>query len=725
MAPEVLLQAGRYLAADGMAKSVLDDHMLDPTHLPKVPSAILLEAAYSDFKRGWGVKADVWSWACSTMSLLLRTIPSEGRPSSNSICAFDFCFDQTEDALEPLHELHSSNDSLPRFHHWARMYPLRIMSVLHCGVTLPDCASVLSSAMQRILVATFRQQDQRPSASLILHILEAALPSKTEAEIKGVSCNSSLYSVTPHSVDLHPSSTHARSSGSLTSAFAHPEDAHNIDLSGSNAISASLSMNPEGVARYYPSQQSFVMLDSPPPKKREIASSTSLSPSAALTAQQKFFQNRLIHSPIASPGLYSAGITVSSSPSRRPAPPQTLSSAAAAMELSPSVGSTALSPSVSSAALSPSPHTVTLPSPVHPASTLTQSGMNNSSAAQRHMFRSSALLDEVFLQAFEQEEKQMSPVPPLPPTAKVRQMDSMTIKSNSSQWNVSSSGGRSTSSKYKALPPSPGWDREDPSRLKPKLSFPNLRPRRESIVTRLAAHFTRRPSNPALSPLTSRRGRGLEDEEEDESMDDAEQSHQRPPPSMLGLYNNDPFGPPRQDPHRGNTLDSDGDHNALSNEPVESPKTKSRGASTASRGEMRSKKTSQGVLGLGIDFGRPLRSVRSFTSYRDPTTPTQASQPQINPAIVMGASSSAMADDNDASSLRGQDFLLYDPYAIDSAAAAAAAAHNASTSTFSLSNRPYYPPSLSQQQQSVQASLQQQQQKRVRSWSSIFKRKKE
>lgn len=66
MAPEVLLQAGRYLSEDGLARSILDDHMNDDSLLPNVPSARLLEAAYRDFKRGWGIKADVWSWACST-----------------------------------------------------------------------------------------------------------------------------------------------------------------------------------------------------------------------------------------------------------------------------------------------------------------------------------------------------------------------------------------------------------------------------------------------------------------------------------------------------------------------------------------------------------------------------------------------------------------------------------------------------------------------------------
>jgi hypothetical protein len=479
MAPEVLLQAGRYLAADGMAKSVLDDHMLDPGHLPKVPSAILLEAAYSDFKRGWGIKADVWSWACSTMSLLLRTMPSDIRPSSNSICAFDFCFDRTEDVLEPLHELHSSNDLLPRFHHWARMYPLRIMSVLHCGVQLPECASVFSTAMQRILLATFRQQDQRPSASLVLHILEASMPSKVEGE---TSSNSSLYSITPHSVDLHATSR----SGSLTSAFPNIEDAQNIDLSDSNAISASTSMNPDSVARYYPNQHSFVMLDSPPPKKRELPTNASLSPSSALTAQQKFLQNRLIHSPIASPGLYSAGITgLSSSPARQDSPlcfqkRQTLSSAAAAMDLSPSMSTTALSPN---------PQTITLPRSIHLAQTESE---------------------------------------------------------------------------------------ED---------------------------FTSETKHTG-SPL---------------------------PPARLRVLST-------------------------------------------------SKRSSQGLLGLGIDLGRPLRSVRSFTSHRDPTTPTQASLPRINTTTVMA--NSALADDNDSS------FLLHDPYAA------------ASTQS-------------------------QQHPKRGRSWSSIFRRKKE
>ncbi|UZJ56441.1 hypothetical protein CBS101457_005761 [Exobasidium rhododendri] len=424
MAPEVLLQAGRYLSADGHAKSILDDYLMDRSYLPKVPSASLLEPAYRDFKRGWGIKADVWSWGCSVISLLLRTIPSDRRPSSNSICAFDFSFEEEEDSLYPAWPLHISNESLPRFHQWARMYPLRIMSVLQGGVKLPEITSAFSKPMVRILQAVFQQQDHRPPAHIILQYLDTNLTHATKvqprvkiAKMSAESCSSSNGSTAANSLDMYQKPSLTRSS---TSTPSNPDEAHNVDLSDSVAMSASQSVTgQEGMGRHNGSSQNFVMLG-PAPKRNDYltASPVSMTPKALTTkptmghAQPKYLQNRLVHSSLASPSCLSSPLpTVSPSPttSKRLTRAQTVQRAA-----------------TSAAECTPPPQTITLPSPSFQP--LTSSPMIRSSGSvSRPIYsqRSLSLADEVFMNAYEQERKKMSPVSPLVPTVQVRQLDSM------------------------------------------------------------------------------------------------------------------------------------------------------------------------------------------------------------------------------------------------------------------------------------------------------------
>lgn len=129
MAPEVLLQAGRYLDRQGLSRSILHDYVNCQALLPATIDRAVFAMAFEDFKRGWGIKADIWSWACSVLALLLKTLEPEQKRSSSTICPFTFSLDDvdTADILEPRHRLHRSERKLPRFHEWARLYPITIV----------------------------------------------------------------------------------------------------------------------------------------------------------------------------------------------------------------------------------------------------------------------------------------------------------------------------------------------------------------------------------------------------------------------------------------------------------------------------------------------------------------------------------------------------------------------------------------------------------------------
>lgn len=62
MAPEVLLQATRYTDANGKKHNILEDYEADPTQLSKGVSTAQLSFLLAEYRRGWGVKADIWSW---------------------------------------------------------------------------------------------------------------------------------------------------------------------------------------------------------------------------------------------------------------------------------------------------------------------------------------------------------------------------------------------------------------------------------------------------------------------------------------------------------------------------------------------------------------------------------------------------------------------------------------------------------------------------------------
>lgn len=576
------------------------------------------------------------------------------------------------------------------------------MSVLHNGVELPEIASIFRTPMKRMLQATFQQQDNRPSASVILSVLDSTMNHRSEAEILAASCNSSLSntSMVAHSVDLH---LNARSSASLTtSGFSHAEEPINVDLSTSHALSsANISMGQDRAAIQFPPspQSNIVMLESPPPKRRETSTSINgnVPPTSVLSPQQKFLRNRLIHSPVASPNLYTTNLPTSSSPLHRMTSPSHMYNQPIDMELSPGISSIAL----------PTPAHHHHPVSASSSSSQTGGAFSGTSTVHRRTTRSSALLDEVFMQAYEQEEEQMSPVPPMPPTAKVRQMDSipMIVEPTSPIVRV-----RSTKDRQKPLPPSPDMDQMESPRLKPRLSFHNLRPRRESIVSRLASHFSpRRAQNTsAVAAAAATSSSALIDEFEphsskdgmqiDEAIEEKEVEIRAAP--MRTLYSSDPFGPPNNqssssiDRMRTSTppsevcLDQESVSSPLSN--LQDLTAKNRGASTISRTEgnqLRGRKSSNSLFGM--DLNKTLRSVRSFNSASRVFTHGH-----------QGIQSPGGIRDGDDSC-----FLQHDPYASDV---------NFSCSDFSSSLR-QYPPSQSSTNQY---------QTRGRSWSSIFKRKK-
>lgn len=328
MAPEVLLQAGRYLSQDGLARNVLDDYVANRSQLPDVPSASLLDAAHRDFKRGWGIQADVWSWGCSMwvllskssrsnldknlltsrfdthsshtrLSLLLRTMESSERPSSNSVCAFDFSFEPDDDALVPLWPLHASNDSLPRFHQWARLYPLRIMATVTEGVKLPEFCSTLSPSYLHMLQAAFQLTDTRPSAHKIVQYLE----SDVSYNVEYMSDIDYEFEPDPtYSRPISRSHSIARSAVSASSVgVSLPDEPHNIDLTTTSALSH-MSLNGGGTEmQRQPSDQSLVNNHK---MQQQSGSDGSMAPHTKST-QQKYLQSRLLHSSLGSPATSS------------------------------------------------------------------------------------------------------------------------------------------------------------------------------------------------------------------------------------------------------------------------------------------------------------------------------------------------------------------------------------------------------------------------------------
>ncbi|GAC93435.1 STE/STE11 protein kinase [Pseudozyma hubeiensis SY62] len=174
MAPEILLQATRYVDVSGRARSVLEDYEFDfHSFLPREQWG-MYHIGLSDLRRGWGIRADIWSWACTVQALMLKTIHEDQRPSSSTISPYDFSFSRHRDEMiDPLHEKSPSEDEVPRFHQWCRVLPLLIVRIALEPVPLTSQAEGCSPALRSALKASLRHQDLRPTADELVHMMQA------------------------------------------------------------------------------------------------------------------------------------------------------------------------------------------------------------------------------------------------------------------------------------------------------------------------------------------------------------------------------------------------------------------------------------------------------------------------------------------------------------------------------------------------------------------------
>lgn len=596
------------------------------------------------------------------------------------------------------------------------------MSVLQRGVSLPDMTCVFSTPMYRMLHSTFQQQDARPTAAVIAQYLDTNMPARVETMARagsaavGGSISGHNAANSTHAAEMYRRPSLSRSCTSVnTACVSLPDEPHNIDLSGSVAMSfgASMNGNDAGAARLYGSQQSFIILD-PPPKLKGPRSGQGAK-GWAIGPQQKYLQNRLIHSPLASPGLLSPGPV---SPIWR-VPQHSPNSIA--MDLSPSHTP---QPSQSTSQLPMATHSGSLSSPP-PVSR-----------------RTSSLVDEVFMDAFQKEESKMSPVLPLPITQRIRQGDTHLMAPS-----FSDHGTHKSPSPARTPLRSPGSDREEMGRLKPQLSFPSLKPRRSSFISRMASHIGPRsshqvPQQPCEQEQTTMQSDRNEGGSRDMLVDKTEEEKENleemgtETVSIIGQY-----GPPSLTHGSTPRASSErwvGDQatqgtasvrsspalpqspltptsvvrmrDTSSSSSLSTPHQRAVSSSSASHrmyaggnsGQQeaisvggRTHKTS--ILGLGLDMHMPLRTVKSFTSMRGggSMTSSRGSQPLPHGSCTprdspsKGHGGGGPDDAPPRSSLN--DFLLHDPYPHDSSR--------------------QLPPNHSQP-------------KRGRSWSSIFKRKK-
>ncbi|SAM82104.1 uncharacterized protein UBRO_04389 [Ustilago bromivora] len=286
MAPEILLQATRYVDASGRARSVLEDYEYDYPSFLSRELWPMYQIGLSDLRRGWGIRADIWSWACTVQALLLKTVEEHQRPSSSTISPYDFSFSRHRDEmLDPLYEKAEGEDDVPRFHQWCRLLPLLIVRIALEPVSLIAQAEGCSSALRLALKASLRHQDLRPTADELLHSLEAARPSPARNTNRRPLTGSSA---AWRSTSSRDSPRRSHTLAAANEATASPQSAGS-DLEAFRYTTPPLSQGPSGVStpQHTCENASRSCLERTPSRDRKVHFETGSTESSFLAAKSR------------------------------------------------------------------------------------------------------------------------------------------------------------------------------------------------------------------------------------------------------------------------------------------------------------------------------------------------------------------------------------------------------------------------------------------------------
>lgn len=322
MAPEILLQATRYVDISGRARSVLEDYEYDYPSFLSREQWPMYQIGLSDLRRGWGIRADIWSWACTVQALLLKTVEEHKRPSSSTISPYDFSFSRHRDEMiDPLYEKAAGEDDVPRFHQWCRLLPLLIVRISLEPVPLIAQAGGCSSALRSALKASLRHQDLRPTADDLLRSLEASMPSPAR--------NMNRCSLTSPQRGSRPTSSrnsppHPHSLGPANEAAASPQSAGS-ELEISSYATPPLSQEPWSVStpQHTCEIASRSCLVRTPDRDRKVRFETDSADSVFLPATSRRSDSSVVTGLEAGDPIPQGFELVSPSPSRSPKPRST------------------------------------------------------------------------------------------------------------------------------------------------------------------------------------------------------------------------------------------------------------------------------------------------------------------------------------------------------------------------------------------------------------------